>query len=340
MNLPAFALKRKTLINFLATLLMIGGVFAYFQLGRLEDPDFTVKRAVIVTAYPGASPAEVELEVTDRIEKAIQEMPQLKELYSLSRAGLSIVRVDMKEAYWADRLPQVWDEMRRKINDVEKEFPPGVVTPDIGDDFSFVFGFVLAMTGDGYSYAELEEYAKAVRKELNTTRGVARAELWGVQPKVIYLDISEAQIAGLGITHEDLIATLAQQNMVVDSGSVEVPGRRYRIETTGEFASAEAIGDLIIRRSLLDVAISQAMTMVTEGKSLDKKMPVGRGRLSFREVMKCAGHPDYDETKEKDPGDQPFPFGSLPGLPTTVLALPAAPTGTRVIPADLHRPSP
>ncbi|UCD73786.1 MAG: efflux RND transporter permease subunit, partial [Phycisphaerales bacterium] len=96
MNLPAFALKRRVLTNFLGCLIAIGGIFSYFQLGRLEDPDFTVKRGVIVTAYPGATPAEVELEVTDRIEKAIQEMPQLKELYSLSRAGLSIIRVDMQ----------------------------------------------------------------------------------------------------------------------------------------------------------------------------------------------------------------------------------------------------
>ena len=147
MNLTAFALKRKTLTNFLVLLLVIGGIFSYFNLGRLEDPDFTVKRAVILTAYPGASPAEVELEVTDRIEKAIQEMPQLDDIYSLSRAGLSIVRVDMKDKYWADSLPQVWDEMRSKIGDIRGQFPPGVMDPDIGDDFSFVYGFVLAMTG-------------------------------------------------------------------------------------------------------------------------------------------------------------------------------------------------
>ena len=245
MNLPTFAIKRKTLFNFLVVLLTIGGIWSYFQLGRLEDPDFTVKRAVIVTQYPGANPAEVELEVTDRIEKAIQEMPQLDDLYSISRAGLSIVRVDMKQEYWVDRLPQVWDEMRKKINDVTSEFPPGVMAPDIGDDFSFVYGFVLAITGDGYTYAELEEYAKSLRKELSTVQGVSRVELWGVQPKVIYLDISEAQLAGLGITVEDIVATLATQNMVVDSGGVEVPGRRYRIETTGDFADTEAIGDLI-----------------------------------------------------------------------------------------------
>ncbi|MHC4826465.1 MAG: efflux RND transporter permease subunit, partial [Planctomycetota bacterium] len=278
MNLPAFALKRKTLTNFLVALIGVGGIWSYFQLGRLEDPDFTVKRAVIITQYPGANPAEVELEVTDRIEKAIQEMPQLDDLYSISRAGLSIVRVDMKQEFWADRLPQVWDEMRRKINDVTSEFPPGVMTPDIGDDFSFVYGFVLALTGDGYTYAELEEYAKSLRKELSTVEGVSRVELWGVQPKVIYLDISEAQLSGLGITVEDIIATLATQNMVVDSGGVEVPGRRFRIETTGDFADTEAIGDLIIRESLRDIGQAVTLEGELESRSLESVFPLARSR--------------------------------------------------------------
>jgi len=278
MNLPAFAIKRKTLANFLVVLITIGGIWSYFQLGRLEDPDFTVKRAVIVTQYPGANPAEVELEVTDRIEKAIQEMPQLDDLYSISRAGLSIVRVDMKQEYWVDRLPQVWDEMRKKISDVTSEFPPGVMAPDIGDDFSFVYGFVLAMTGDGYTYAEIEEYAKSLRKELSTVEGVSRVELWGVQPKVIYLDISEAQLSGLGITVEDIVATLATQNMVVDSGGVEVPGRRYRIETTGDFADTEAIGDLIIRESLRDIGAAVTLAGALESRSVQSALPAQRQR--------------------------------------------------------------
>jgi branched-chain amino acid transport system permease protein len=138
-------------------------------------------------------------------------MPQVDYLYSFSKSGISIVKVNMKQIYWADRLPQVWDEMRKKIRDITPMFPPGVNKPDIVDDFSFVFGFVLAVTGDGYTYAELEDYAKGIRKELNLVPGVARADLWGVQPKVIYLDISETQLAELKITAEDIIATLAAQ---------------------------------------------------------------------------------------------------------------------------------
>ena len=172
MNLTQFALDKQALTKFVIFLVVAGGLFSYATLGRLEDPDYTVKTAIIATAYPGASPLEVELEVTDLLELAIQEMPQLDTMYSQSRAGLSIIRVDMKEQYWSDSLPQVWDELRRKVNDASPRLPPGALKPDIGDDFSFVFGFVLSISGDDYSYTELEDYAKLIRKELGLVEGV------------------------------------------------------------------------------------------------------------------------------------------------------------------------
>ncbi len=285
MNLPRFAIEHKTLTNFVVFLLMVGGLWSYFELGRLEDPDFTVKTAVVITRYPGASPTEVELEVTDRIEQAIQEMPQLDNLYSLSRAGLSIIKVDMKQKYSADRLPQVWDEMRKKIRDVLATLPPGVQKPNIIDDFSFVFGFVLAVTGDGYSYAELEDYVKFLKKELSLVEGVSRVELWGVQPKVIYLDVSEAQIAELGITTENILATLATQNMVVNAGGLEVPGRRFRIEATGEFKTPKDIGELAIRRSLMDTVITGAAEFTPYSRPVASTAPLGRARSGSRSDM-------------------------------------------------------
>ncbi|MHC4093035.1 MAG: efflux RND transporter permease subunit, partial [Planctomycetota bacterium] len=275
MNLTRLAIEKKTLTNFVVFLLVVGGLLSYMTLGRLEDPDFTVKTGVIFTLYPGASPEEVELEVTDRIEQAIQEMPQLHSLYSMSRAGVSIIKVDMKQQYWADSLPQVWDEMRKKIRDVVPHLPPGALKPDIVDDFSFVFGFVLAVTGDGYSYAELEDYVKLIRKELSLVPGVSRVDLWGVQPKVIYLDVSEAQLAELQITKEDIIGTLALQNMVVSGGGIQVPGRRFRIETTGEFASPEDIGELVIRRSIADTATTAVAELAAYGQALGESRPLG-----------------------------------------------------------------
>ncbi len=282
MNLTRFAIENKTLTNFLVGLVALGGVFAYTQLGQLEDPDFTVKIAAIVTQYPGASPEEVELEVTDRLEAAIQEMPQLRYLTSWSRAGLSIIKVEMQQEYWADRLPQVWDEMRRKVNDVTPHLPPGAGKPEVMDDFSFVFGFVLSITGDGYSYAEIEDYAKALRKELSLVDGVSRADLWGAQPKVLYLDIAQSQLAALKITAEDVIATLALQNRVVNAGSVEVPGQRLRIEVQGQFDRPEDIGELVIRRSGLDMLrnISSELTPFT--RELENTTPVGQARGGSR----------------------------------------------------------
>ncbi len=282
MNLTRFAIEHKTLTNFLVSLVFVGGIYSYFQLGQLEDPDFTVKTAVIITPYPGATPKEVELEVTDRIETAIQEMPELRYLTSLSRAGLSIIKVEMKEEISADRLPQVWDEMRRKVGDIIPTLPPGVLKPDILDDFSFVFGFVLAVTGDGYTYAELEDYVKLLKKELSLVPGVARVDLWGVQPKVVYLDVSEAQLAELKISSEDILATLAIQNMVVNAGAIEVPGKRLRIELSGEFDTPADIGELLIRRSVLDTVVNAGAALAPYGRSIESTTPVRPGGMGSR----------------------------------------------------------
>jgi multidrug efflux pump subunit AcrB len=275
MNLTRFAIEKKVLIQFIIFLFVVGGLLSYSSLGRLEDPDFTVKTGVIISLYPGASAEEVELEVTDRVERALQEMPQLDKTYSISRSGISIVQVDMKQKYTAESLPQVWDEMRKKIGDIWPQMPPGVPAPEIIDDFSFVFGFVLAVTGDGYSYAELEYYVKAIKKELSLVQGISRVELWGVQPEVIYLDISESQLATLKVTQEDVLSTLALQNMVVSSGAVEVPGKRLRIDISGEFKTPEEIGDLVVRRNLEDIMSNVANELGRYGKTVINSTPQG-----------------------------------------------------------------
>jgi multidrug efflux pump subunit AcrB len=254
MNLTAAAIENKAVTYFALFLLLAFGAASYFSLGQLEDPEFSIKTAVVTTAYPGASPEEVELEVTDTIEKAIQEMSQVKEIYSISRPGLSIVQVDMKDEYWSDRLPQVWDELRNKISDATLQLPPGAMKPDIGDDFGFVYGFLLAVTGEGFTYGELEDFVEGARKELSLVDGVSRVELWGVQPKVVYLDVSEQQISALGISGESIQQTLQVQNAVVDGGAVEVVDRRYRVTPSGEFSSPEDIENLFIRPTVTDAA--------------------------------------------------------------------------------------
>ena len=246
MNLAKAALEYRAISYFLTFLLLIVGVFAYFNLGQLEDPEFSVKTAAITVNYPGASAEQVELEVIDLIETKIQEMVELKHIYSMARPGQAIIKVDIKNHYWSDDLPQIWDILRKKITDIEHLLPPGASKPSVGDDFGFVFGFLLGVTADGYSYAQLHDYVKTLRKELKITPNVARIDTWGVQQRQIYIDVSQSQLSQLGLTAEDVQATLQQQNMIVDAGSVDYQGQRIRVAPTGEFSSSVQIGDLAI----------------------------------------------------------------------------------------------
>jgi len=177
MNLAKAAVDNQALTWFVLFLITVGGVFSFFNLGQLEDPAFTVKTAVVSTSYPGASPKQVELEVTDRIKLAIQEMAEIDYLESWSRAGMSQIKVNIKSEFWSDRLPQVWDKLRAKVRDVEASLPPGTDRPVVSDDFGDVFDFQIALTGEGFNDADLESFAKIARKELSLVKGVARADL-------------------------------------------------------------------------------------------------------------------------------------------------------------------
>ncbi len=250
MNLPRLALEKKAITYFLTLLIVLGGINSFFKLGWLEDPEFTVKTAAIITTYPGATAQEVELEVTDRIELKLQEMQEVKNIYSESRPGLSIIKVDIKDFVWSDKLPQVWDVLRKKLRDIEHTLPPGASAPLVNDDFGYVFGFLMAVTGDGFSASQLQDYVDALRKELSLVEGVARIDLWGVQDERIYLDVSQTQMAALDITEQDFKRTLQLQNAVVDAGHMDVQTERVRIAPTGAFTSPLDIGDLTITASL------------------------------------------------------------------------------------------
>ena len=155
MNIAEFAIRKKVITWTLTTILIYMGFQAYLALPRLEDPEFAIKDAVVLTPYRGASAAEVELEVTERIEKAVQELGQLKRVQSYSTRGLSVVKVTIKDSYDKTELPQVWDELRRKVGDVQGQLPPGAGPSLVNDDFGEVYGAYFALTGEGYSFAEL-----------------------------------------------------------------------------------------------------------------------------------------------------------------------------------------
>ena len=247
MSLASISVGKRTLTWFATWIILLAGLFSFKELGQLEDPEFAVKTAVVMTPYAGASAEEVELEVTDRIELALQEMPQLKNVYSYSRAGVSVVKVDILPQYTAEDLDQVWDVLRKKVSDAQPGLPPGVGTPAVSDDFGDVYGFLMAITADGYTYAELEGYADHIKKELSVVKGVSRAELWGVQQQSIEIVVQQSKLATLGLNIEDVFNTLNSQNLVVDAGGVDIQSERLRVQVTGEFSKPEEISDMIVR---------------------------------------------------------------------------------------------
>jgi multidrug efflux pump subunit AcrB len=253
LNLAALAIEKKTVTYFAAFLLLVGGISSFFNLGQLEDPDFTIKTAVVATAYPGASPEEVELEVTDRLELAIQELKQIDYVKSFSRAGYSQIWVNIKPSFSSAEMPQIWDELRRKIGDTAKQLPPGAGSPQVIDDFGDVYGLLLAVTGDGFSHSEISEYVDSIKKELSLVEGVARIDLWGVQDRVVYLDVRESQLSELGLSDSSIVQTLNEQNIVVDAGGIELQNRRLRVAPSGSFATPEDIGNVAIRPSTTDL---------------------------------------------------------------------------------------
>ena len=247
MSVPKlFALQKRTLMIVLMALLVVAGLYAYSRLGRLEDPTFTIKTALVVTSYPGASASEVEEEVTDPIEEAIQAMGQIKEIYSTSKAGMSYIYVDIKDEFHAGELPQVWDELRRKVNDVQVYLPPGAGPSRVNDGFGDVFGVFFAITGPDASYAELKDYADSLKTELLKCRDVAKISLWGEQQEAIYVEFQRARLVQLGLTPTQIVRTLQAQNQVQRSGQVKVGGDYLRISPTGDFTSDEQIANLLL----------------------------------------------------------------------------------------------
>lgn len=249
MNIAEWTIKHPTISWVMTAVLVIGGYFSYEGLGRLEDPEFTIKDAVIYTAYPGATAEEVEQEVTDEIEKAAQQLGQLKRVTSQSKRGLSVVTTTIKDKYDKVSLPQVWDELRRKINDVQKELPPGSGPSVVNDDFGDVFGIYLAVTGQGYSLAEIRDYVDLLRRELLLVKDVKKVDLYGVQNEVVYVEMSRSKMSALGISQEVIYDSLEKKNLVADSGHVQVGPDYIPINPTGDFTSIEQFKDLLIGNS-------------------------------------------------------------------------------------------
>ncbi len=246
MNPARFALKNRTTMVVL-TLLLIGcGIISYEKLGRLEDPTFTIKTALVVTPYAGATPSEVEEEVTDVIEEAIQEIGEVKKVYSTSEDGMSYVFVDIKDEIHGSELPQIWDELRRKINDCQMYLPSGAGPSIVNDDFGDVYGVYYAITAPGYGYAKLKDIADELKNELLLCEDVAKVNFWGLRQECIYVEYDRARMAELGIPPMQIVQTINNQNAVTQSGKVTVGDSYLRILPSGDFRSEDSIKNLLI----------------------------------------------------------------------------------------------
>ena len=247
MKLVRYALENRAVILVLIVFVFIGGYLSYERLGRLEDPDFTIKETVIYTLYPGATAEEVELEITEPLETAIQQLKQLEEVRSISRSGVSIIYAEVQDKYDKETLPQVWDELRRKINDAASGLPPGSYAPVINDDFGDVYGVFFAITGDGYSQHALQEIAEDLRKELLLCEDVGRIDFWGMQKEVVYVEIDRVKSSQLGIPPAAIFQTISQQNTVTDAGKVKVGPQDVRLRVSGDYGDVRDIGEQLIR---------------------------------------------------------------------------------------------
>ncbi len=246
-NLGVWSVRNKRVVFLLMLFVLIGGLVAYRDIGRLEDPEFTIKEALIITLYPGASAEEVAKEVTNPIEAACQQLGQLKYVESESSRGRSVVSAVIKDRYDRHSIPQVWDELRRKIADVQAQLPPAVRGRSIVvDDFGDVYGIFLAISGDGFTYPELRRYAEFLRRELLQAPNVKKVELFAEQQEVVFLEISRQRSAQLGINEEQIYRLLAEKNIAADGGRIRVGDEFPALDPKGAFSSAEEMLDLVI----------------------------------------------------------------------------------------------
>jgi multidrug efflux pump subunit AcrB len=246
MNLADVALRNRITTLVLTAGLLFGGIHAYGNLSRLEDPEFTIKDAMISTPYPGATAAEVEEEVSDRIVIAIQQLGQLDWIESTNYRGQSVIKAHILDQYDKDALPQVWDELRRKVGDIQGELPPGAGPSVVNDDFGDVWGVFVAIYGPEYSDAELKEHAKMLRKDLLLVDDVAKIDFWGARTEAVYVEQNRERMSQLGIRPETIIRELRSKNLVSDAGRVEVGPDFLPVDPTGLFRSEQQFNKLLI----------------------------------------------------------------------------------------------
>lgn len=345
-----YFLQNKALTWLLLVLVLCGGLFSYVHMGKLEDAPFTIKQALVLTPYPGASPSEVQTQVTDVLEEAIQSMGELYYLKTENRAGLSKITVYVKKEIRAEEMQQLWDKLRRKVGDVQNKLPAGAGTSVVNDDFGDVLGVFYGITADGRTYREMEAEAKRLKNELLKVKDVARVEIYGLQTQTIDVTVTPSVMSRSGLTTADVARAFAAQNKVVDAGAVETQDSRIRIESTGNFYSLDDIRAMTITSRtgehfrLSDVArieesykqptsnlmriagkpaVGIAVATVSTGNVVDMAEAVAKCIKEFEQTMPegFAVTSIYDQGYESDVANQGFILNLIISVLTVVAIL-------------------
>jgi len=250
MNIAQYSVVNRVVTWLVVIILVGGGIMAYDSIGKLEDPAFTIKEAKVITLYPGATADEVESEVTFHVEDALQQLEQLKDLkMTVNRPGYSEVTIRFQDKYKLKDMPGIYDEVRRKITDMENKLPPGAMKPMVIDDFADVFGLFLTISGDGYTYRDLKDFADNLKKQLVLVEGVRKVSIAGEQKEQVNIMLSRTKLAELGINPKNIANVLQSQNIASPAGKIRVGTDYIRIHPTGESSSVKAIGDVLIASS-------------------------------------------------------------------------------------------
>ncbi|MBP0946694.1 efflux RND transporter permease subunit [Pseudomonas alliivorans] len=246
-NLSEWALKHQSFVWYLMFVALLMGVFSYMKLGREEDPSFTIKTMVIQTRWPGATVDETLEQVTDRIEKKLEELDSLDYVKSYTRPGESTVMVFLRDTTSAKAIPEIWYQVRKKIDDIRGQFPQGLQGPAFNDEFGDVYGSIYAFTADGFSMRQLRDYVEKVRVDIRSVEGLGKVEMVGQQDEVIYLNFSTRKLAALGLDQRQVVQSLQSQNAVTPAGVIEAGPERISVRTSGQFASEKDLAAVNLR---------------------------------------------------------------------------------------------
>ena len=247
LDFSRWGLSNKQLVNFFVLILVIGGLLSYNSMPKLEDPAIKVKQAMVVCVYPGASAHEVELEVTDKLEKSIREMSSVDNVVSQSMNDMSLITVELKTTVKDADVEQQWDLLRRKVNNAASQLPETAQTPIVRDDFGDVYGMFYALTADGLTDREMSDYAELVKRNVDDIDGVARVEIYGKRQESIYIEMQQDRMANLGVMPIEVLQTLSNQNNTTYSGYYNNGNHRVRVTVDDRFKTVEDIANMLIQ---------------------------------------------------------------------------------------------